>query len=336
MAEEVSGKMKRKTPSPPLVHYCLAPQLSFRILSAIKAQAKIADREITIPLDHLQLLMYFAEPRSIAEVHAMLHAVASMQELTSLTFSFLSRGLLVEATAPSAAPSLLDSFDEKYQKPELWRAISDKLAAGHCVILRDAMAPAFAEKMFRCLDEFDGWRPNEDYQQPTFAFRQHNILGKNLFPPDLTECDRIFASAATKAFMESVSRRDCRGETTFSATRFLPGDLQLPHNDCNGLRNVTFVWHLAKNWEPKWGGSFYWCSSLTNLPPSFNTLVLFNVSPQSVHLVTAVSPYATGKRLAIHGWWDASGPENVGKDLKDLPAITSEPPSALPPHILIA
>ena len=96
----------------------------------------------------------------------------------------------------------------------------------------------------------------------------------------------------------------------------------------DGLRNVAFVWHLAKNWEPKWGGSFYWCSSLANLPASFNTLVLFNVNPRSVHLVTEVSPYAAGKRLAINGWWKASSPESTGKDRKDLPAITSDPPSA--------
>lgn len=326
--------MKRKISSQNSVHYCLPPQHSFQVLSALKAQAKLAEREFSIPLDHLQLLLYFAEPRTIADVHQLLLGCATLQELSTLVASFLSRGLLVETTAAGPAPSLHDYLDEKYQKPELWQAISHKLAAGHCVALRDAMAPAFAEKMFRCLDECDRWRLNEDYNQH-FAHRQHNIYEKNLFPEALIECEKIFASAATKAFMEGVSRRDCRGETTFSASRFLPGDFIMPHHDCDGLRNVAFVWHLAKNWEPKWGGSFYWCSSLAHLPPSFNTLVLFNVSPQSLHLVSTVSPYAAGKRLAISGWWKASSPESSGKDLKDLPAITSDPPSALPPHIWI-
>lgn len=321
--------------SPPtLVHYCLAPQHSFQIFGDFRAQAKLAERELSIPLDHLQLLIYFAEPRTIADVHEMLHGSASFQELNALVASFVSRGLLVETTAARPAPSLFESFDEKYQKPELWRAISDQLTAGRCVALRDAMAPAFAEKMFRCLDACDRWRLNENYNEH-FSHRQHNIFEKNLFPDELTECERIFSSAATRAFMERVSRRDCRGEMTFSASRFLPGDFIMPHHDCDGLRNVAFVWHLAKNWEPKWGGSFYWCSSLANLPASFNTLVLFNVNPRSVHLVTEVSPYAAGKRLAINGWWKASSPESTGKDRKDLPAITSDPPSALPPHVWI-
>ena len=40
------------------------------------------------------------------------------------------------------------------------------------------------------------------------------------------------------------------------------------------------------------------------IPPSFNTLVLFSVTPRSQHMVTAVNNLAAdAKRLTINSWW---------------------------------
>ena len=76
------------------------------------------------------------------------------------------------------------------------------------------------------------------------------------------------------------------------------------------IRQLAFVWHLAKEWRPEWGGAFYWCPKASYMPPAFNTLYLFNVRPESIHFVTQVSPYAQGKRLTINGWW--TGPAATG------------------------
>jgi Rps23 Pro-64 3,4-dihydroxylase Tpa1-like proline 4-hydroxylase len=75
-------------------------------------------------------------------------------------------------------------------------------------------------------------------------------------------------------------------------------------------RLVAFIWHLARDWRSEWGGALFWCPKSLYLPPVFNTLVLFNVGPDTHHFVTEVSPYAQGKRLAINGWW--TGPSTVG------------------------
>ena len=56
-------------------------------------------------------------------------------------------------------------------------------------------------------------------------------------------------------------------------------------------------------------------------PPAFNTLVLFNVGPDTSHFVTTVSPYAQSKRLAINGWW--TGPDATGEPLHVEPTRLS-------------
>jgi Rps23 Pro-64 3,4-dihydroxylase Tpa1-like proline 4-hydroxylase len=108
----------------------------------------------------------------------------------------------------------------------------------------------------------------------------------------------------------------------FSASWYLPGDHSLPHPDAvpsgaEANRQVAFVWHLAKDWRSEWGGALYCCTRGVYLPPVFNTLVLFNVGPETEPFVTQVSPYAQGKRLAINGWW--TGPASTGKRVTRAP-----------------
>jgi Rps23 Pro-64 3,4-dihydroxylase Tpa1-like proline 4-hydroxylase len=112
----------------------------------------------------------------------------------------------------------------------------------------------------------------------------------------------------------------------FSASWYLPGDHSLPHTDAvthadGEQRQVAFVWHLARGWRSEWGGALFWCPGNVYLAPTFNTLVLFTVGPNSYHFVSQVSPYAQGKRLAINGWWTGRtavpvGPEQAPELLK--------------------
>ena len=126
----------------------------------------------------------------------------------------------------------------------------------------------------------------------------------------------------TRAWATRLSGRLCEGPTVFTASWYLPGDHSLPHTDAirsgsDGRRQVAFVWHLAKDWQPEWGGALFWCPKALYLPPVFNTLVLFNVGPATSHFVTQVSPSAQGKRLAINGWW--TGPAGTGEQVEPTP-----------------
>ena len=180
------------------------------------------------------------------------------------------------------------------------------LATGDLIVIRNAFQAGFAERMYDCLNEFSDWKLYEGYEKH-FHYHHHNIYDETLFPDALIRCHDVFASNATKKFIEHLSQRDCSGPTTFSASLYLPGDHSLPHNDFTTRdgwqRQVAFVWNLTKNWQSDWGGDFFWCKKGRWIPPTFNTLLLFHVDRSSKHLVTMVSPHAKSKRLAISGWW---------------------------------
>lgn len=201
---------------------------------------------------------------------------------------------------------------ENYLNPQIFgnreniQTISNHIIEGNIVLIRNAFKEFFVERMFCRLDQFTNWKIYEDYQEH-FHYHHHNIYDENSFPPDLTWCNNIFKSNPTKEFIKSLSKKDCDGEAIVSASRYLPGDYSLPHTDLkkhgSEIRQVAFVWHLTKNWQPNWGGDLFWCPKNHYISPSFNTLILFSVSKESFHFVTPVSPYAQSKRLAINGWW---------------------------------
>jgi thioredoxin 1 len=205
--------------------------------------------------------------------------------------------------------------------------VGRRLAAGALVTIRDAFEPDFAERMYRSLDSCNTWRAHENYAE-RFSYYHHNVYHPEDFPPDVAWCWKVFDSSGSKAWATRLSGRTCLGPTSVSASWYLPGDHSLPHTDNvttgdHYIRQLAFVWHLAKEWRSEWGGAFYWCPKACYMPPAFNTLYLFNVSSESSHFVTQVSPFAVGKRLTINGWWTGpaatpgpvwKGPDRIGTD----------------------
>jgi Rps23 Pro-64 3,4-dihydroxylase Tpa1-like proline 4-hydroxylase len=215
---------------------------------------------------------------------------------------------------------------EMYLRPSLrgsestMKEVSARLAAGGLVAIREAFEPAFAERIYHSLDTCTTWRVYEEYQKH-FHYHHHNLYQVNEYPQDLAFCSKVFDSTTTKAWVTRLSGRRCVGPTQFSASWYLPGDHSLPHDDNVATdvfkRQVAFVWHLAKNWRSEWGGALFWCPKALYLSPVFNTLLLFNVGPDTNHFVTQVSPYAQGKRLTINGWW--TGPGATGTPVRPTP-----------------
>jgi len=210
-------------------------------------------------------------------------------------------------------------------------ALRRHLTAGCLVVIRDALIPAFAERIHRSLDTCAAWQVYEEYQT-NFHYHHHNLYKASEYPPDLAWCDRMFGSPATKALATRASGRECMGPTEVSASWYMPGDHSLPHTDAvpgsaGAKRQVAFVWHLAKDWRSERGGALFWCPKSLYLPPLFNTLVLFNVGPDTHHFVTEVSPYAQGKRLAVKGWWTGQSP--TGDPLRVKPERLEGGPASI-------
>ncbi len=183
----------------------------------------------------------------------------------------------------------------------LFADIGGFLRKHRLVVIRDAFKSDFAEQVHTCLDRQRAWCVYEGYG-PGFHYHHHNV-DESDYPPLLKLCKKILNSVDTRQWISNLTHRDCSGEMSFSPNWFLPGDHSTPHTDFARRRQVAFVWHLTRDWEPDWGGDFYWCRAGKGFPPSFNTLYLFLVSEKSVHAVLPVTPFARSKRLGLAGWW---------------------------------
>jgi 2-oxoglutarate-Fe(II)-dependent oxygenase superfamily protein len=204
------------------------------------------------------------------------------------------------------ALSLRMILDPVVLQPDNWSRIQGALRELKLVVIRDAIKTTYAERVHASLCQCPHWAPYEGANDD-FHFRHHNLYVKGVYPPEISECQAFFSAEDTKSLIGELSGRDCSAETSFSASWYMPLDYSLPHDDCTSgpppRRQVAFLWHLTKDWDPRWGGHLYWGPSQQLVAPSFNTLMLFAIYPHSRHFVAPVAPNAVGKRLAISGWW---------------------------------
>jgi hypothetical protein len=173
------------------------------------------------------------------------------------------------------------------QDPAIMEDVALKLRAGEIVVLRDAFHVDFAQAMHQELNACEAWTKNEAYFADGYHYKHDNVYDPADFSPLFVKANAMFGSNETRAFMTNLTGRDCSGDDTVGApSHYAPGDHSLPHTDHIGQRTVAYVWHLSSpNWRPEWGGGLYWANEpLANayLHASFNTLVLFSVTPFSV------------------------------------------------------
>jgi Rps23 Pro-64 3,4-dihydroxylase Tpa1-like proline 4-hydroxylase len=214
-----------------------------------------------------------------------------------------------------------------FEDPKILQDVGEKLRDGEIVVIRDAFVPEFAEGMYQELRDTTAWSRNEDYFDDGYHFRHYNVYDKKDFSSLFLSAIGMFDSDKTKEFLTELTGRDCTGEAVGAPSYYGPGDHSLPHTDHIGQRTIAFVWHLSKNWKPEWGGGLYWAQEpLANayLHASFNSLVLFSVTPHSSHFVTTVSPHATEKRLAFNGWWQSSWIPNMNDPIEELLATPEQ------------
>ena len=227
---------------------------------------------------------------------------------------------------PSSASSSFQldrgSSIEHYLNPDILQnathmeSIRQRLRDGKIVVLRNAFVDDLAAAMHQELLATDTWSRNEDYFDDGYHFRHYNVYDTNDFSPLFHAVNELFDSQATKEFMSALTGRDCRGSPVTGAPSYYgPGDHSLPHTDHIGQRSVAYIWHLCPStWQPAWGGGLYWAPTNTYLHASYNTLVLFSVTPHSAHFVTTVSPHATTEqRVAYNGWWHADWMPTAGE-----------------------
>jgi hypothetical protein len=306
----------------------LAPGVTYQVTGAM-VEVFTLGRTMRLTLPLFRLLLEFAEPRPAATVFAQLNGTVPLAEYEAVLQKLQASGILLAENPidknenKRVIPDFRDLFRGDILRDEtLIAGIRAQLEGGRAVVIRDAIEPEFAERVHRELEATAAWKPYE-HVSPLFHYHHHNLYSDNEFPDSLRECKAIFDRQETRALMSRLSGRDCSGRAIVGASLYLPGDHSLPHRDFGMSRTVAFVWHLTKAWQSSWGGHLYWCPSGTSVAPMFNCLTLFNVLPSSLHLVTSVSQYARGKRMAVNGWWTST----VAVGDEEAPPTSEAPPA---------
>lgn len=205
----------------------------------------------------------------------------------------------------------------------------DRLAKGlrqPFLIIENALQPDRAEALYRELNAFGNWeseteqsfnkgaRDKLENHSPRYSFRRRSIdLQSPQAPPMLQSLKNYLLDENTLAWISEVSGRRC-DSFNGRAVLYGNGDYIAEHNDYYNQelddgsvisRSVTFNYYLTRDWREEWGGRFIWKNPYQAILPSFNTLVMFLVGPESRHWVEPITEDAAGKRLAITGWFTA-------------------------------
>jgi Rps23 Pro-64 3,4-dihydroxylase Tpa1-like proline 4-hydroxylase len=186
------------------------------------------------------------------------------------------------------------------------------------VIIKDALQSDVAEILYQQLLETDVWEKqgtdefkSKEYRSDFSFSRDYIDLDNPNAPPALAALYEYLTSAEIRSLFAEASGNQCdhfRG----TATIFNKGDHISEHNDLfiyeeigkpKYKRVLTFNYYLSKNWDSAWGGNLVWKKPRQVINPSFNTLVLFNVTTNSEHQVDPVLMDPETKRLSITGWF---------------------------------
>jgi hypothetical protein len=234
-----------------------------------------------------------------------LNADVSMDELAGIVAEYARYGLLVREEPRVSVPGLRDLLDANVlATARSIEQLSAYLREGRAVVIPDALPDELAQRVYGELSQSTHWKIVESCHD--FFHHRNSILSSSRpRMPAFEECAAIFEDVSTRRFINDMSGHDCTGQATTAASWYRPGEYALPHNDIIGLegRSVAYIWYLTKEWRQDWGGALYWCPSGQYILPTFNTLVIFNVTPSNMHMVCPVAPGATSKRLTVNGFW---------------------------------
>jgi len=118
---------------------------------------------------------------------------------------------------------------------------------------------------------------------------------------------KAFQSDEMKAFFEGISQLPLGWSDDFGAHSMVEGDFLRPHSDDNRDRQLALVIYLSEGWRREFGGLLRVAhpdGSFTDVEPSYNTMIAFDVLASPAHLVSPITAAAgPWQRLSIGGWY---------------------------------
>ncbi len=118
---------------------------------------------------------------------------------------------------------------------------------------------------------------------------------------------RAFQRDDMRAFFEVISELPLGWSDDFGAHSMVEGDFLRPHSDDNRDRQLALVIYLSEGWRREFGGLLRVAhpdGSFTDVEPTYNTMIAFDVLASPAHLVSPITSAAgTWQRLSIGGWY---------------------------------
>lgn len=281
-----------------------------RVLGSIKSSDSLIIRGIgasfELPLSIFQVLMAFADKRTVSQAFQVLNEELDMEDLSSIVRDLVERGLLRVEQSINDEDNLHRLLNPGlFSEPSTVATLRRLIRLERAIIIPDALPVEFAAEVHHDLQRSHHWSTSEGGHD-FFHYRNSVIANLEDLTPGLAKCSRLFGSRATRRFIGELSGVDCAGEPGVAAAWYRPSDYALPHDDSslNHSRSVAYIWYLTKDWRREWGGALFWCPTGQYVVPQFNMLIMFKVAPSNLHWVCPVSPSATSKRLTINGFWN--------------------------------
>ncbi|XP_040917146.1 prolyl 3-hydroxylase OGFOD1 isoform X2 [Toxotes jaculatrix] len=198
----------------------------------------------------------------------------------------------------------------------------------HCIIKNFLSSETFAENLQRELLGLDFCENSSDL----YKFKQTDDLKKRTEPHI---AGLRSALGHFRSWLSEVVGVELEPTVEISCARYEYTDVLLCHDDELEGRRVAFILYLVPPWQSSDGGTldlfstdgnFQPQSIVKSLLPSWNTLVLFEVSPVSFHQVSEVLSQDKC-RLSVSGWFHGLSLE------RERPPRHIEPPVPRTPHL---
>uniref|UniRef100_A0AAQ5Z1A3 Prolyl 3-hydroxylase OGFOD1 n=1 Tax=Amphiprion ocellaris TaxID=80972 RepID=A0AAQ5Z1A3_AMPOC len=199
----------------------------------------------------------------------------------------------------------------------------------HCIIKNFLSSETFAENLQRELLGLNFHEKSNDL----YKFKQSDDLRKRTEPHIRVSVFRTALFGRFRSWLGEVLGVELEPTVDISCARYEYTDVLLCHDDELEGRRVAFILYLVPPWQSSDGGTldlyttdsnFQPQSIVKSLVPSWNTLVLFEVSPVSFHKVSEVLSQDKC-RLSLSGWFHGPSLERPSRHI--------EPPVPRSPHL---
>lgn len=172
------------------------------------------------------------------------------------------------------------------------------------VVLHDFLIESQAEQLLAALKKEEFFHKESDL----FSLSQTADLASS-DNPVICSFYSLVQSSDFAAFMQRLSGLSVKpGVLDFAGSLYESGDYLLCHDDQVEDRKIAYILYLSKGFEKKDGAEFILFNNKEGIPqdvaasypPVWNSLLFFEVSPISFHMVG--ENCSSKKRYAIGGW----------------------------------